>query len=139
MSTKAPIRPKKQYRHTVCLTETQLALEKEVLRHHGYPSPTAYYLSSLRHAGITMTEHSITKDWDHLSPEEQEELDLGILCGMLERKALKGSFLRKVIYDLIVEINGEGAQFPRVKQVEARTAAAVKSALLERAREKPDN
>jgi len=70
-----------------------------------------------RYQGISQQPHKLTEDWANMTGYERDQLDAGILELVQTKAATKGSWLKALIYECIMEVNGEGAKSPRVNEV----------------------
>lgn len=120
---------KKTNRGTICLSDPLHTIARELMRRERYRSHSECYESFLRHWAMSQQEHSLTGSYPTLSPEELAELDEGLLQLVQTGKGKKGSWLKKLIYDTIKEINGADATTPTVDQVLLRLPEAARKNL----------
>lgn len=121
---------KSDKRLSLQINEDLEAIAKMCMRTNGYRSHSEHYASNIRHWALAQQPHSLTAEWTSLEPEERDDIDSALRKMVESGIGAKGSWLNKMIYDAIKELNGEHAKTPTVPQVRGRLPEVIRKALM---------
>lgn len=125
----SPSVQKKDQRHTICLSADLESIADTICLKERYRSHSECYASFLRHWALSQQDHALTGQWSALSIGERTALDADLRRLVESGKGRKGSFLKKIIYDCIKELNGLEAKSPTIEQVLAKLPEAIRAGL----------
>lgn len=116
-------------RFTIQLPDDLVPIAKECIRRERYRSMSELFASFIRHWAVSQQPHSMTGEWAALDGAERDEIDAKLRAMVESGEGIKGSWIKKVIYDAIKELNGPDAKSPTVDQVLMRLPKVAKEKL----------
>ena len=116
-------------RFTIQLPDDLVPIAKECIRRERYRSMSELFASFIRHWAVSQQPHSMTGEWAALDGAERDAIDAKLRAMVESGEGIKGSWIKKVIYDAIKELNGPDAKTPTVDQVLMRVPKVAKEKL----------